>query len=324
MPELQQWKYHYAGMKVFSRIEIPEWRQFSMSEDDDTPDVRIILTPEGDANGADSETTLGVTDNECWFFAPEAGRYSIRNGEEICVSPLPHAGQRELRLFLLGTAWAALCYQRNLLTVHAGAVAVGEAAVLFCGSPGMGKSTITACLAARGHCLLSDDLCSLYFPPSGSPALFPATRQLRLWDDALAALRWGNQGLERDHFRHDKYLMSWEGEAPLSPLPIRAIYLLGWGELQLQRLSGMVGLSAFVSAATYRGELLERMGMTASYWRACLDLVRQTPVWLFSRPKNLEAMCAGADLLERHWRNSPSTLAISAAGDILGVWRGGI
>jgi len=63
-----------------------------------------------------------------------------------------------VRLYLLGSAWGALCYQRDLLVLHASAVRVDGRAVAFCGRPGMGKSTLAAWLAESGHALVSDDL----------------------------------------------------------------------------------------------------------------------------------------------------------------------
>ena len=52
-----------------------------------------------------------------------------------------------------------------------------------------------------------------------------------------------------------------------SPIPLRAVYLLRWGEPEIVRLKGLNALYALVQAATYRGELLEPMGLTAAQAR---------------------------------------------------------
>jgi len=305
-----QWSYYYAGITVTSQIELPEWRPFLLPECAAVTDVRILLKSKDEHFPADRENLPCVTAEEFCFFAPEAGHYKIRNGAEISVFPVPGTGLRELRLFLLGTAWGVLCYQRGLLVVHAGSVAIGGAAVLFCGEAGIGKSTLTGCLALRGHDLVSDDLCRLALSPEGTPVVYPASGQLRLWRDALELVGLSENGLERDHFRFDKYIAPWRVDIQKSPLPLGGIYLLGWGDMKLRRLSGMRAVNSFIRAATYRGKILEQMGRTAAYWQACLELLQGVPVWEITRPKNLAALDEMADLLEKQWqitRNNDTT-----------------
>jgi hypothetical protein len=114
--------------------------------------------------------------------------------------------------------------------------------------------------------------------------------------------------LERDHFRFDKYLLPWRDDALRQALPLRAIYLLEWGEAGLRRLSGLRALERFVSAATYRGELLQQMGLSGAYWQSCLQLLQKVPVWGLAREKDLTKLGDAADILAQHWRGSEPTL----------------
>ena len=63
----------------------------------------------------------------------------------------------------------------------------------------------------------------------------------------------------------------------------------------------------FVSAATYRGALLEPMGKFGAYWRQCLEVVRRVPVWELQRPRDLAAM--EQIMLHRHLSHQQFTLA---------------
>jgi len=302
---MHKWYYRYAGLLVASDLELPEWDSFLHAGGNDAPDVfiRVSVNPGNALDAATPEPV--ITANEYRFYMPEVGAYRIVNGKEIIVSPASDAGQNELRLFLLGSAWGALCYQRGLFAVHASAVQVGSEAVLFCAFQGKGKSTMTAWLAARGHALVSDDLCCIDLSPRERPVVYPSSQRFRLWNDALEALGWNSDQLERDHFRFDKFLLPWTMKPLLDTVPLRAIYLLEWGdEYALERLTGMDALQRFVSAATYRGELLQQMGLSGTYWQSCLDLLQRVPVWELTRQKDLTMMDSIATMLEQHWSNN--------------------
>lgn len=227
----------------------------------------------------------------------------VRAVRSSCRLPPARVGA-EVRLFLLGSAWGALCYQRDMLVLHASAVRVENEAVAFCAHQGMGKSTMAAWLTARGYALVSDDLTRFDIPAQGQPTIYPSAPRLKLWRDALSALEWSSAELERDHFRADKFHLPLAEDGRQQPLPLRAIYLLEWGECNIIRLSGGTAVRRFVSAATYRGALLEPMGKMGAYWQQCLEMVRRVPVWELQRPRDLAAMEQTVRRLQAHWTNN--------------------
>jgi hypothetical protein len=160
---------------------------------------------------------------------------------------------------------------------------------------------MAAWLTNQGYALVSDDLTRFDIPVQGQPTIYPSAPRLKLWHDALNALEWNSEELERDHFRADKFHLSLAEDGRQRPLPLRAIYLLEWGEWCVIRLSGGAAVRRFVSAATYRGALLEPMGKLGAYWRQCLELVRRVPVWELKRPRDLAAMDQTVDALTGHW-----------------------
>jgi len=298
---MHKWCYDYAGLRITSELELPEWESFLHARPFTDQDVVIRLEPAENEEFAALLAEPIISSNEYQFLVPEVGAFRITNGNEIVVFPLPTTGKNELRLFLLGSAWGALCYQRGLFAVHASAVRTGNEAVLFCALQGKGKSTMTAFLAAGGCALVSDDLCCIAVQYQERPLVYPSTQRFRLWKDTLAALGWNNNELERDHFRFDKFLLPSRETPDIGPIPLKAIYLLEWGEHNLVRLSGLNALQRFVAAATYRGELLEKMGLSAAYWQNCLELLQKVPVWELTRPKDLSIMADTVAMLETHW-----------------------
>jgi hypothetical protein len=293
---LENWYYAFSGLRVVSELHLPEWAVFEEKCSFDVIDVKVRL------GGEEPHLALPVLNAaEYCFYIPEAGYYSVRGGCEIVVTPAMGAGAREVRLFLLGSAWSALSYQRGLLALHTSVVQTGDHAIAFCGATGSGKTSIAAWLVARGYRLVSDDLCRYDVNSQDRPIVYPSTSRIKIWRDALAALGWSPAGLERDHFRLDKFHWPVVRKERLHPLPVRAVYVLEWGELGISRLTGVRALHRLIESATYRGDLLEPMGQVAAHWDRCAELVRRVPVWEFTRPRHWAEMRASMALLTSHW-----------------------
>ncbi len=227
-----------------------------------------------------------IAPNEYSFTIRETAHYHVLDGREIIVTPLPEAGEKEIRLFLLGTAWGALCYQRGLLILHASVVKVDGRTLAFSGHSGAGKSTLAASLVQRGGELISDDLCCIQLTETEA-RVYPSAPRLKLWRSALEHLGLEDASLVQDHFRIDKYHLTHEpAQAPTEALKLDGIYLLEWGEPQKTRLRGQQAVSRLVSTATYHPELIEPLGCTSAHWERCLRLVQLTPVWELRRPKD--------------------------------------
>lgn len=295
-----RWHYLYSGLRVTSELVLPEWRAFESTKPYDDPDVVIRLDRE-----APAEPSPILTAEQYRFHVEGVGDYCVNAGREIRIVIEPEAGARETRLFLLGSAWGALCYQRGVLVLHSSVVQVHEQAVAFCGESGVGKSSIAAWLATRGYPMVADDLCR-FDAGADSVRVYPAARRFKLWREALCKLGWPGDGLERDHFRIDKYhVPADEREASLerqmNTLPLRAIYLLAWGEVAVTRLTGLAALRGLIEAATYRGDLLEPMGQLAAHWQRCAVLARCVPIFRFRRPLDWLAMDGAMRRLSTHW-----------------------
>ncbi len=300
-----RWYYHYSDLRVASELELPEWRVFESRHPFADPEVVICLEP---ANPA--APLLPPTPEKYSFRIEGVGEYCVSEGREIRITVQAGTGYREARLFLLGSAWGILCYQRELLVLHTSVVQVRDQAVAFCGASGSGKSSVAAWLAGQGYPPVGDDLCRIELGAE-EPRVYPSAPRLKLWRDTLAKLGWRDDDLERDHFRMDKYHVPTEPGAAQSDPPaltaslrLRAIYLLAWGELGITRLTGLAALRGLVESATYRGELLESLGQVAAHWQRCAMLARGVPVYQFTRPFDWATMETAMQRLLAHWSSN--------------------
>lgn len=298
----QAWHcYRHSGLLVRSQIELPEWAGFACGCNPDAADVEIVI----DCNSAES---YGADGMPCWdgtvlsFTAEGVGHWSISGGNCIRVTAFPSAGEAELRLFTLGSAWGALGYQRGFLMLHGSAVGTSKGTLLFCGAQEAGKSTMAAAMAQRGHRLLVDDLSRVEPPMAGRPArIYPVSNRLKLWQPAIDHFGWHERVLVRDHFRDAKYHLRTTEVLSATSEPLSAIVLLSWGsEFSLERIVGSEAVRSVIAAATYRPEMLDTMGLQARQAAMVAAIVASVPVYRLNRPCDftiLEQLCVALEAL---------------------------
>lgn len=294
--------YSRGGLLVASDLPLPECRTAELSRRS-KPDVVIRMRDVIDQLASDRRT-FTVRAGECRLSLPGVGILEIRNGCEISVQPLRDVSQLRLRAWLMGAAWAALCYQRGILLVHASAILVNRRAVLFCAPAGGGKSTIAAVFSRRRFPLIADDLCHIEIPGEGEPIIHPSAPGLRLWSDALATLEWDMRVTEPDQIRPGKFRVTVAEDGLQAPIPLGAIYLLTWGDFSIARMLGFTAWRRFLSGATYRPRLFDSIIRMDRYFERSIAVLQQIPIWELRRPRDLGKNDEIADQIIRHWAES--------------------
>jgi len=286
--------YSVFGLHVRSCFELPE---LLPAPGRAAPDVSIELgsipmVRQGEDDG------LNDVDGALVLVIPEVARYRIEAGNRITVEPEPGVPERNVRLFLLGSAFGALLHQRGLLPLHANAIEIGGRAVAFMGPSGAGKSTLAAWFHDGGFKLIADDVCVVSFGIDGCPYTSPGLPRLRLWIDALQRMGRDLQGLNRSFLgdEHEKFDVPMDAAfLARSRMPLAAIYLLDrGGEFSIVPLRGIEAADA-IFANTYRGGYLAKTSGQKQHWDSAVRLVRGTPVFRAIRqwdPRALEEQCS--------------------------------
>ena len=296
----------YSCFNFRLRSEIPLAELIPATETgDDRPvvEVRIGPVPESLPGAAAPRHGIQAAGSDALLTVPNIGRYLVRDGAEIFVDPVPGTSERNLRLFLLGSAIGLLCHQRGLLPLHANAIVAGGLAIAFAGRSGAGKSTLAAHFQSAGYEVLCDDVCVLSFDPDGRPFAWPGLPRLKLWGDAASAFGHDTSGLDRAMDDMDKYHVPIAAAGPARPIPFSRLYVLaraGAGEEgEIRRLRGREAMDA-VLAQTYRGAYLETMGLSGRHFAQCAALVASAEIWSASRAWGFEIFAKEATRLERH------------------------
>lgn len=284
--------YDLFGLRIRSEISLPDLLPVTEPRH---ADVCIALGPVATiAADAPSVWGLAMRDEEAVLTVEGVGRFSIRDGSSIVVEPEPETSERNLRLYLLGSAFGALLHQRGLLPLHANAVRIGDGAAAFMGRSGAGKSTLAGAFMDRGFTLLADDVCVVTTNDAGGPMAQPGLPRLRLWRDAVEASGRDASALELAFEGHEKFVVPTHAGQSATAVPLTRLYLLdelpeGQTGQAIRRLNGVEALDTIV-ANIYRGQYLPMLGGTARNLRACLALVAAVPVFAVQRQWGYDVM----------------------------------
>ncbi|QDX25124.1 hypothetical protein FPZ54_03190 [Sphingomonas suaedae] len=156
---------------------------------DVAPDVEIDLAPvpDGLVGGRRYNPLNWVAPGQLLLTQPGIARYLVSEGRHIGVAPYPGAEQAALALYTAVSPLAGILHQRGKIVLHASGVLTRKGVLLFTAPSGVGKSTLAAVLAARGHALVTDDM-AVVDPEAGRWRVFPGPARLKLWPDSLDAL----------------------------------------------------------------------------------------------------------------------------------------
>ncbi|MCX8477812.1 MAG: hypothetical protein MT490_18655 [Sphingomonas sp.] len=277
-------EYSLFGLNLRSEIPLPELQPLP-HEDIDAISITIGRVAPLEGVSETSHTLMSTAEGAIIAVAG-VGRFCIRAGCEIVVDADPSTSDRNVRLFLLGSAMGALLHQRAMLPLHANVVDVGGRAVGFLGASGAGKSTLAAAFHDRSYQILSDDICVVTRGDNGHLAE-PGIPRLRLWRDAVERSGRCPSSYERAFDELDKYTVGIARESRASAIPLQALYLLmreeGATDFAIRQLAGVEALKALM-VNTYRGIFLQTIGDPRKHFQACLRLNEEVPLFALSRP----------------------------------------
>jgi hypothetical protein len=280
--------YQLFGLRIRSEIPLPELFPVQRLGDPE------VIISRGSIPAIQPKSGLQADGDGLLLNISDVARYQIQDGDKIIVDPAPNVPDRNVRLYLLGSAFGALLHQRGLLPLHANAIEIDGKAVAFMGPSGSGKSTLAAWFHDHGYRILADDVCVVGFDELSMPTAKPGLPRLRLWKKALEAS--GRDSAD--------YHRAWEGseqwdkfDVPLGQSSVvdeervlKAIYLLkAADEPDIRPLTGALAAQALIEN-TYRGRSVRVAGGPRLHWQSCLLVAKSVPLFEFQRPWGLSRL----------------------------------
>ena len=289
------YRYRAYGFTIDADMPLPELQPATDGPADVT--IRFAAVGRPEAPPDPQTSAYAVSPDDVRFFWELVGSFRVHAGREILVDPIPNVEQDLLRIPLLGSVLGVLLHQRGRFVLHASAIDIHGQAAIFLGPKGQGKSTTAALLVGRGHPLIADDIVALSLDGSSPIQIVPGFPQMKLFDDAAAsALGDDPEQLPLLASLIPKRARRTPGQFSARPLPPGAIYVLADGpELFVTRITGQEAVCEVIGSsipARFGSDLLDGPASLTHFQRV-MTLVRQVPVYLLQRPRDL----AGLSLL---------------------------
>lgn len=292
--------YSVYGLTVQSDLQLPEL--ISTLRTDADVWIRFGSITDSPLQTHDCLHCYQNTEVGMYVYWQGVGTFLIQEGQDILIDLETDLDEDRLRLFILGAVMGVVLHQRGFLVLHASAVALEGAAVVFIGQKRWGKSTMAATLHDRGHSLIADDVVALEVQNHRQIQVQPAFPQIKLWPDAVTSIGKKPEDLPRLGARLEKRNHQLSSGFISDILPLKHIYVLGQGdEVAIKPLLPQEIMQHLMqnSYVTRFGEaLLQERG--ASHFKQLMILAQQVPLFRLLRPASLDLLPEIATLVENH------------------------
>ena len=291
------YSYKAFGINISSSLEIPE-----LMPAEGPPDVTVSLGKVPNFLGNSTRIGARYQTNPGRFLYRVDGiaKYQVSGGNEIIIETCPGAEGTSVRLFLLGSIFAALLHQREMLPLHGSAVKVDGKCVIFAGLSGSGKSTTALAFIKRGYQMQADDVSAISFNSEGIPLVYPEYPQLKLWKNVLLQEGEDPESFTRVRPVLEKYYMPANQHFHHDPLPLKKIYILSPFNQSKIRLSPLKDLLKFSSlqGVIYRHKFTRGLETEVCHFKTATKVCNSVPFSLVERPIQPFLLKELADLLE--------------------------
>ncbi|EWH00877.1 hypothetical protein [Halomonas sp. BC04] len=241
----------------------------------------LYLTPSLNAFGEPSVQLYEINDSRWLMRFPQIADFYLWQGEIECRLVDPALAYM-VDVLLLGHVMACYLELQGILALHAGALLVGDQAVLLAGHKGAGKSSMVASMATAGFPLMADDIAAVE-ERDGTVFCRSAFPQVKLTSDQLERFaRGNNSSYPRFHPGFSKLSVPVNdlGAFDFGPRPVGAIYLLDRGNGHSPVIETVPPARAVVELAKhpFLGHMLESTPMQRDRFTHLARVARAVPV----------------------------------------------
>ncbi len=240
---------------------------------------------------------------EYLFTYPGALRLYIARDRRIVVERLEECDTISLWTIVLGIGASIAGFRRGYIPLHASSISNAKGCIAFAGQAGAGKSTIAASLVNRGFELFADDLCLVQWNDAARPVVGRGVPELRLWDDAVAALEWTDIEPFAVQPKAKKAIFR-RPAARQRFADLRRIYLLEFARENaasgIYRLNGVQAMQALIGGLRLRLGLLPT-GAAQRTFEALTMIGNTVEIFRFVRPRDHKQSNIWLDRLIEHF-----------------------
>jgi hypothetical protein len=280
-------KYSYTafGLCFTSEVELPELPGFSGDSCD--IEIKTGTVPASLENPLKQTVRFSLAENDFLLTVDNIARYRVQNGNSITIEPAKNATIDEIRLFMYGSAFAALFHQRGMMPLHASTVYDPDGALAFAGNSGAGKSSLSFSLIETGlFKLVSDDITILNYK-DGNITVQPGMPHVKLWADVLEHSQKDISQLKSIRKQIQKYRYPLETNFTAAPVLLKALFFLSSQHQQEIQILPITGAEKFnlLQNNIFRSQFITGKDLQEKYFKLTTAVLQKVPVFRIIRPR---------------------------------------
>jgi hypothetical protein len=192
-----------------------------------------------------------------------------------------------IRTYLLGSILAVMSAALDFFPLHAAAVLINGKAVLFCGTSGVGKSTLAAYFYSKKYTILSDDVTNIKLLPDGKFMAYQSMQRIKLSALSLNLIGADTVGLDTIPLKAHKFSYPVNISDTNKGYPLGAIVfpVFNDGELSFEKnlsLESKIHLNRYL----FRKKIIGHVYSAAYKNTTLFKIALSTDIYTFSRPNN--------------------------------------
>jgi hypothetical protein len=275
-------------------LTVDGWRDGGLPES--LPGADVVRTPLIEVSGDVALMTI-----------PGVARFGVPTRGAVIVERDPSAGRADVECFLSGPVTALQRLLQGTFCLRAATVAVGQQAIALCGPSAIGKSTLAATLALRGHRILGDKVLPVRPESSGARVQYLRST-VELWPPAAANLGLDEAAGKMVRPSLAKRSFDIQPDRPEGDDRTRRdarlslIVCLGEDSRILRPQVGRLerGVERFrrLERCTWHATLVEAMGLSLDHLDWLATIVDEVPVLRMTRPSGVWAQVDLANEIE--------------------------
>lgn len=287
--DLINYTYSVYGLKIVSEIAISEltpFRKYGCKAS--SVSISYGIVPKEIEGAVTIGGYIKISKKEFYLYKEGIAHYYVANGNKIIIEPEGMVGMEEIKTFLLGTCFGILLTQRNTIAIHGGSIIINRKGIIITGYTGAGKSTLISALINEGFNFLADDVSTLGVGEEGNLIVYPAYPQQKLCKDAMQRMGYDIKKYSIIDPYREKYSLPSEQCFSKEPVPLAAIYEIVAVEnsnVEIIELTGNAKLTTILRNI-YRAEVSRLVGYEPNYFKQCLEVAKNIPVYRIVRPKD--------------------------------------
>lgn len=299
------YNYQAFGLTIVSEILLPELLPVKLM-----PGADVKIRFDNVVNFSGIPTRIGARyqykPGQFLYRVDNIAKYLVVGGREIIIEEYPGAEEKSVRTFLLGSVFAALLHQRDILPLHGSSIRVNGKCVIFSGLSGSGKSTTARAFIKRGYMMQADDVSAISCNDEGYPIVYPEYPRLKLWKDVLKREGENPDSFDRVRRVLEKFSVPTTNRFNHEPLALEKIYILTPHNKSDIHMSPVKGMAKFnrIKQLIYRHKFTRGMDTEVFHFNTATQICNSVPITLVHRPKQPYLLEELADLLEEDFNNA--------------------